>query len=97
MKFWRLVAKGQFRQAGEILSRRPDSEHEQALVRVVLASFATVYLSWSVYRDGTLDVQESRLLWMCVLYVLFSVGLFVMISMDTRSPPSVEAWVSLVI
>ena len=87
MKFWRLLAQGQFRQAREILSRRPDSEHEQALVRFVLASVATVYLAWSVNRDGILDVQESRLLWMCGLYVLFSVGLFVMITFDPKVSP----------
>jgi len=32
VKFWRLLAQGQFRQAWEVLSRRPDSEHEQALI-----------------------------------------------------------------
>jgi two-component system sensor histidine kinase RpfC len=87
VKFWRLLVQGQFRQAWEILSRRPDSEHEQALVRIVLASFASVYLFWSVYRDGHLDVQESRLLWMCGLYILFSVGLFIMITIDPKVSP----------
>ncbi|MBP2678853.1 MAG: hypothetical protein H6Q82_1918, partial [Deltaproteobacteria bacterium] len=38
MKFWRLVAQGQFRQAWETLSRRRDSEHEQALIRVVITT-----------------------------------------------------------
>ena len=85
--FWRLLAQGQVRQAWEILSRRPDSEHEQALVRIVLASFATAYLSWSVNRDGLLDVQESRLLLMCGSYVLFSVGLFIMITIDPKLSP----------
>ena len=85
--FWRLLAQGQFRQGWEILSRRPDSEHEQALVRVVLASLASAYLSWSVHRDGLLDVQESRLLLMCGIYVLFSVGLFIMITVDPMVSP----------
>jgi len=87
VRFWRLLAQGQFRQAREILSRRPDSEHEQAVVRFVVATLATVYLSWSMHRDGTLDVLESRLLWMCGLYVLFSVGLFVMITIDPKISP----------
>ena len=87
MKFWRLLVRGQFRQAWEVLSCRQDTEHEQALVRFVLASFASVYLSWSVYRDGLLDVQESRLLWMCGLYVLFSVGLFIIITIDPKVSP----------
>jgi len=87
VKFWRLLVQGQFRHAWEILSRRPDSEHEQALVRFVLASLATIYLSWSVHRDGSLDVLENRLLWMCGFYVLFSVGLFVMITIEPRISP----------
>ena len=85
--FWRLLVRGQFRQAREILSRRPDSEHEQALVRIVLASVASSYLTWSLYRDGHLDVQESRLLWMCGLYVLFSVVLFVFVTFDPKVSP----------
>ncbi|MGB7630518.1 MAG: ATP-binding protein, partial [Candidatus Deferrimicrobium sp.] len=87
MKFWRLLVQGQFRHAWEILSRRPDTEHEQALVRIVLASVATVYLIWSVRRDGFLDVQESRLLWMCGLYILFSVGLFIFITINPKVSP----------
>ena len=87
VKFWRLLVQGRFRQAWEILSRRPDSEHEQALVRIVLASFASVYLFWSMYRDGLLDVQEIRLLWMCGLYASFSVGLFILITIDPKVSP----------
>jgi two-component system sensor histidine kinase RpfC len=87
VKFWRLLAQGQFRQAREILSRRPDSEHEQAVIRFVLASIATIYLAWSVYRDGSLDMLENRLLWMCGLYVLFSVCLFVMITIAPKVSP----------
>ena len=87
MKFWRLLVQGQFREARNILSRRPDSEHEQALVRIVLASFASVYLFWSVHQDGHLDVLEGRLLWMCGLYVLFSVGLFIFITIDFKVSP----------
>ena len=87
VKFWSLLAKGQFRQAWEILSRRPDSEHEQALVRIVLVSIATVYLAWSANRDGSINVEESRLLWMCGIYALFSAGLFIMITIDSKISP----------
>jgi two-component system sensor histidine kinase RpfC len=87
VKFWRLLAQGQFRQAWEILSRRPDSEHEQALVRVVLTSIITAYLSFSVFQDGLLDAEESLLLWMCGSYVLFSVGLFINITTASKVSP----------
>jgi len=87
VKFWQLVLQGRFRQAWGVLSRRPDTEHEQAMVRIVLASVASSYLWWSVFEDNHLDVLESRLLWMCVLYVLFSIGLFIFISFDSKVSP----------
>jgi two-component system, sensor histidine kinase RpfC len=80
VKFWRLLAQGQFRQAWEVLSRRPDSEHEQALIRAVITALLFFYLSWSMSRDGGLDPGEVLLLWVCALYHLFSVGLFVRIT-----------------
>lgn len=87
MKFWLLLAQGRFRQAWEVLSRRPDTEHEQALVRFVLAFIATAYLYWSVHRDGLPGVQEIRLLWMCGFYVLMSVVLFIIITIDPDVSP----------
>jgi two-component system sensor histidine kinase RpfC len=78
--FWRLLILGQFRQAREILSRRPDSEHEQALIRAVITAILFFYLNWSMSRDGRLDPGEVSLLWLCGLYHLFSLGLFVAIT-----------------
>ena len=91
MKFWQLLLQGYFRQAWGILTRRPDTEHEQALVRIVLSFIATVYLSLSVYLDGPPSVQEYRLLWMCGLYVLFSVCLFIIITGDPKVSPARRA------
>ena len=80
MRFWRLLGKKQFRQAWEILSRRPDSEHEQALIRAIIIAILFFYLSWSLPRDGRMEPGEVLLLWICALYHLFSVGLFVRIT-----------------
>jgi len=80
VKFWRLLVRGQFRRAWEILSRRPDSEHEQALIRAVITALLFFYLYWSMSGDGRLDPGEVLLLWICALYHLFSVGLFVRIT-----------------
>ena len=80
VKFWRLVAQGQVRQAWEILSRRPDSEHEQALIRTIITALLFFYLYWSMARDGRFDPGEISLLWICGLYHLFSLGLFVSIT-----------------
>jgi two-component system sensor histidine kinase RpfC len=80
VKFWRLLIQGQFRQAWEFLSRRPDSEHEQALIRSVITAILFFYLNWSMSRDGRLDPGEVSLLWICGLYHLVSLGLFLAIT-----------------
>jgi two-component system sensor histidine kinase RpfC len=81
VKFWRLLVQGRVRQAWEILSRRPDSEHEQALVRVIITALLFFYLYWSMSSDGRWDYGEVWLLRICGLYHLFSLGLFVSITM----------------
>jgi len=82
VKFWRLLIQGQFRQAWEILSRRPDSEHEQALIRVILTTATFVYLGtyWirSLGRQPT--PEELRLFWVSAIYPLFSLALFLRIT-----------------
>jgi two-component system, sensor histidine kinase RpfC len=76
LKFWRLMAQGEFRQAWGLFSRRPDSEHEQALIRAIITALLFFYLYWSMSRDGGLDHGEITLLWICGLYHLFSLGIF---------------------
>jgi len=81
VKFWRLLAQAKFRQAWEILSCRPDSEHEQALIRAVITGLLFFYLFWSMSRDGRLDPAEVVLLWVSALYHFFSACLFVLITL----------------
>jgi two-component system sensor histidine kinase RpfC len=88
VKFWRLLAQGQFRQAWEILSRRPDSEHEQALIRTVITALLFFYLYWSMSRDGRLDPLEYRLLGVCALYHLCSLALFLLITINPVKSPT---------
>jgi two-component system sensor histidine kinase RpfC len=76
------VAHGQVRQAWEILSRRPDSEHEQALIRAIITALLIFYLNWSLSRDGRVDPGEVGVLWLCGFYLLFSLGLFVSITLS---------------
>ncbi len=82
MKFWRLLAQGQFRQAWEILSRRPDSEHEQALIRAVITTIIFIYLRtyWIESLGRHLTPEESRLFWTSAIYPLFSFALFFLIT-----------------
>jgi len=86
--FWRLLVQGQFRRGWEILSRRPDSEHEQALIRSVITALLFFYLYWSMSSDGNLDPGEVNLLWVCVLYHLCSLGLFLLITIDPVKSPT---------
>jgi two-component system sensor histidine kinase RpfC len=81
VKFWRLLVHGQVRKAWEYLSLRPDSEHEQALIRAVITTLLFFYLNWSLSRDGHADPGEVAVLWICGLYLLFSLGLFVSITL----------------
>ena len=88
MKFWRLLVQGRFRQAWENLSRRPDSEHEQALVRAVITTVVFVYLYFGFSRDGVFSLIEKQLLFLCGSYWALSFGLFVSIIEN----PGVSHW-----
>ncbi|MBW6505102.1 response regulator [bacterium] len=77
--FWRLMAQGECRQAWGILSRRPDSEHEQALIRAAITTLVFVYLYFECSRDGSLEPIEKQLLFLCGSYWILSIGLFVSI------------------
>jgi two-component system sensor histidine kinase RpfC len=96
VKFWRLLVRGQVRQAWENLSRRPDSEHEQALIRAIITAFLFFYLYWSMSRDGRLDIEEVTLLWICGFYHLFSLGLFVSITAGPAVPSEFRRCLGLV-
>ncbi|MGZ8447864.1 MAG: ATP-binding protein, partial [Candidatus Deferrimicrobiaceae bacterium] len=90
MKFWRLVFQGEVRQAWELLSRRPDSEHEQALIRVVLTTITYIYLR--MYWVGSLGrhftPEESRLFLTSAIYPIFSSALFILITLAPGVSPA---------
>ncbi len=54
------------------LASRPDSEHEQAFVRLGLTVVLFVYVYLVARRDGVIDPLEKRALWIGVAYILFS-------------------------
>jgi two-component system, sensor histidine kinase RpfC len=89
VKFWSLLAKGQFRQAWEILSHRPDSEHEQALIRVILTIATFIYLShyWIKSLGRPLTPEEMRLFWVSGIYPVFSIALFLQITVSRGISP----------
>jgi two-component system sensor histidine kinase RpfC len=79
VRFWRSVFRGNIRAAWGELSHRADSEHEQALIRVLLTAAILIYTSLIFQRDGVLEPGEVIVLWMCGLYHLFSLVLFLFI------------------
>jgi two-component system sensor histidine kinase RpfC len=89
VKFWSLLAKGQVRQAWETLSHRPDSEHEQALIRVVLTTATYIYLVlyWIKSLGRPLTPEESRLFLVAWIYPLFSLALFFRITVARGISP----------
>jgi two-component system sensor histidine kinase RpfC len=97
VRFWRLVMTGRIGTAWKHLSRRPDSEHEQAAIRVVLTALVLVYLLWYMRASERVEAtpEGGRLVWICVLYVLFSIGLFFRITVDPDVSP-VRRYVGIV-
>ncbi len=88
MKFWRLLAHGEFRQAWGILARRPDTEHEQALVRSVITALVFIYLYCLLRKDGHVTPEEYQLIWVSAIYHLISLCLFILITFD----PAKSVW-----
>ncbi len=89
MNFWRLLAQGQFRQAWGILSRRPDSEHEQALIRIVLTTLTFIYLRtyWIGSLGRELTPEEWHLFLTSFFYPIFSLALFLLITIAPGVSP----------
>ncbi|MHB8942184.1 MAG: hybrid sensor histidine kinase/response regulator, partial [Desulfobacteria bacterium] len=92
MKFWLLLAQGRFRQAWEVLSRRPDTEHEQALIRAAITALVFVYLYFGSSRDGSFSPIEKQLLFLCGSYWVLSFGLF----MSVLENPRISHWRRLI-
>src|SRR5512139_1224142 len=78
---------GRIGTAWKHLSRRPDSEHEQALIRVVITAATFFYLYWVSFRDGIVVQNEARALWVCFLYHVVSLGIFVRITVNPAVSP----------
>ena len=87
MRFWRSFVRGEVKEAWKELSRRPDSEHEQALIRVLLLAAVCGYMSWILPRDGVLERSEIVAIWVCYLYEIFAIGLFFVVVRSAGSSP----------
>jgi two-component system, sensor histidine kinase RpfC len=69
------------------LKQRPDSEHEQALLRLVIGIVAVTYLCFAIYRDGGIQQNEWEYLIISLLFI--PVSLAILISIIIRPDASV--------
>ena len=72
------VSQGMFASLRERLSRRSDSEHEQAIIRIALVSLASVYLIVAA-------PEEWRVTALIIFYVLFSIGILLSILVSPKA------------
>ena len=69
------VRQGMFASLRERLAKRPDSEHEQALIRLAIAVIIVGYFFTSALLDGEVTQSEYPALSLSVLILLFSIGI----------------------
>lgn len=68
------------------LAARPDSEHVQALVRIVIATIILLYLFF-IHTSGKLTAEQQHALFVILYFDLASIGLFVLIVVRPDASP----------
>src|SRR6185503_15064016 len=58
------------------LHARPDSEHEQALLRIFIVAIVLAYLTWNYVTAGFKSSDQTLILWFLAVDVAFSAALF---------------------
>lgn len=69
------------------LRRRVDSEHEQAVIRLMIGLLAFVYLFWSAQSDSIRNETETQVLAVAAAFLLFSVGIILAIFLNQQVSP----------
>lgn len=79
------IPHGMFTSLRERLAQRPDTEHQAALIRIVIALIAGCYLLVTVYRTDSQfsDVQWHVIALVC-FFIPFSIGIFISILVDSQ-------------
>lgn len=72
----------------EKLRRRPDSEHEQAIIRLVIGTVAFIYLFTAAFYDGVVNATEIDVLIVSGLFVVISAGILFGIFLDQSTSVS---------
>jgi two-component system sensor histidine kinase RpfC len=61
------------------LAQRPDSEHEQAAIRVALGLLVSTYLVVTVHMDDVISFAEWHVMALVAVFVPFSIGIMISI------------------
>jgi two-component system sensor histidine kinase RpfC len=69
------------------LARRDDSEHEQAIIRLVIVVLLAIYISLSVGQNHRIDPDEIATVVIAVFCLLFSASVFTHIVLRPMSSP----------
>ncbi|NNG47784.1 MAG: hybrid sensor histidine kinase/response regulator, partial [Deltaproteobacteria bacterium] len=75
------------RRIRDTFAQRPDSEHEQAIIRIAIISIVLVYLFVSTLQDGIIAPTERHALGIAVLFAVFSFGLLIRIAVNPGISP----------
>jgi len=70
------------------LKNRPDSEHAQAAIRLVIGVIASAYLIHAVLSDGNINPQEWQIIALTTSFVLFSIAVLLCIIIY----PHISVW-----
>jgi diguanylate cyclase (GGDEF)-like protein len=70
----------------EWAGRRPDSEHAQALVRIIIAGIGCLYI-FLVHMSGRLAADQQHMLYLVPAVLGISIGIFVLIIVWPRASP----------
>jgi len=82
------VPKGMFAAIREKFANRPDSEHEQAGIRLVIGLLGSAYLINAVLKDDVISLHEWHVIALAVFFVTFSLAILISILIQ----PQVSVW-----
>ncbi|MHB8533918.1 MAG: diguanylate cyclase domain-containing protein [Sulfuricaulis sp.] len=73
------INQGMFASLRERLAQRPDSEHQAAMIRIVIAVIVSCYIVVAVRKNGVLTSEEWHAVAMITIFIPFSIGILISI------------------
>ena len=85
--FLNSTAYNHARKIRDTFAQRSDSEHEQAIIRIVIVSIVLAYLVYSAFQDGNISSSERHTLWIVSMFAVFSIGVLLRIAENPQISP----------